>query len=304
MPLPWPNLSLTGGDLSNEQRAAIQPLLDQVADRVLALLAIRGLPRSASALFLPWNITTVLDAEKVNAYFFPLTGGTAAVRWFDRSSQIVDPQAVVAQYRNEIGSDASVILSLPRSALEGLSVEAEVEKAAQAHMVDIDRQQRFKGLGDLTGLEHLEPHLQNFLSDHPNPEKNVFIMMRFRETDQFREIHEALRSTLGLRHFDGIRADDRDYTGDLWTNVQLCMTGCTYGIAVFEDIDERDFNPNVSLELGYMIAKGKRCLLLKEQRLTVLPADIIHRLYKPFDSYKISDTVRDQVLRWIDVDLA
>jgi hypothetical protein len=83
----------------------------------------------------------------------------------------------------------------------------------------------------------------------------------------------------------------------------VCALGCTRGIAVFEDIDERDFNPNVSLELGYMLGRSKRCLLLKEQRLPVLPADVIHRLHKPFDVFSISDTIRTLILRWIDVDL-
>jgi len=81
------------------------------------------------------------------------------------------------------------------------------------------------------------------------------------------------------------------------------MTCCRYGIAVFEDIERRDFNPNVSLELGYMLGRRKRSLILKERRLPNLPADVVHRLYKPFDMFAISDTVSREVNRWIEVDL-
>jgi hypothetical protein len=63
-----------------------------------------------------------------------------------------------------------------------------------------------------------------------------------------------------------LRADDKDYTGDLWENVCLYMLGCRFGVAVFEEIDQREFNPNVAFELGFMTAHGKRCPLLKDQR--------------------------------------
>lgn len=128
-------------------------------------------------------------------------------------------------------------------------------------------------------------------------------MMRFLETDQMREIHEGITAELADRDYQGIRADDRDYTGELWSNVEVCMIGCSLGIAVFEDIEQREFNPNVSLELGYMLGRQKRCLLLKERRLPDLPADVVHRLYKPFDAFNIEETVRAQIGRWIEVDL-
>jgi hypothetical protein len=95
----------------------------------------------------------------------------------------------------------------------------------------------------------------------------------------------------------------RDYTGELWSNIEVYMTCSMYGVAVFEDIDKRDFNPNVSLELGYMLANRRRCLILKEQRLPDLPADVVHRLYKPFDMFDIERSVSREVARWVDVDL-
>lgn len=128
-------------------------------------------------------------------------------------------------------------------------------------------------------------------------------MMRFMQSDQLDATYKAIRDTLAARGFDAVRADDRDYTGELWSNIEVYMTCSMYGVAVFEDIDKRDFNPNVSLELGYMLANRRRCLILKEQRLPDLPADVVHRLYKPFDMFDIERSVSREVARWVDVDL-
>lgn len=112
-----------------------------------------------------------------------------------------------------------------------------------------------------------------------------------------------MQSTLNNYGFKALRADARDYTGELWSNIQVYMTGCQLGIAVFEDIEQRDFNPNVSLELGYMMAKQRRCLILKEKRLPNLPADVVHRLYKQFDMFDIERSVSREVANWVAIDL-
>ena len=55
------------------------------------------------------------------------------------------------------------------------------------------------------------------------------------------------------------------------------MSACRYGIAIFEDIDDKDFNPNVSIELGYMLGTKPplSVLILKERRLKSMPTDIL-----------------------------
>jgi nucleoside 2-deoxyribosyltransferase len=73
---------------------------------------------------------------------------------------------------------------------------------------------------------------------------------------------------------------------------------------VFETLDAKPFNPNVSLELGYMMALGKSTLLLKERNLPSMPADLTHRLYKEFDLLHVQETVEKQIAQWIEVDRA
>jgi protein-tyrosine-phosphatase/nucleoside 2-deoxyribosyltransferase len=143
------------------------------------------------------------------------------------------------------------------------------------------------------------------LFDYPNPSSNVFLMMRFRDTEQHREILAAVREALEYYGLHGLRADEKSYSDSLWSNVKSYMNACDYGIAVFEQIEDNDFNPNVSLELGYMMARQKRILLLKEKHLKTLPSDVVGYLYKSFDYYHVSNSIRPSVFEWLrDIGIA
>jgi hypothetical protein len=81
------------------------------------------------------------------------------------------------------------------------------------------------------------------------------------------------------------------------------METAQYGIAVFEEIDQRDFNPNISLELGYMYALVRRCLLLKDKRKPRLPTDTCGKIYRDFDTYDTDKSVSREVEAWCEEDL-
>jgi len=147
--------------------------------------------------------------------------------------------------------------------------------------------------------------MDRILDDFPNPEANFFVMMRFRDSAQHSAIERAIADVLREYSLNMLRADQKQYHNELWTNVRAYLDACNYGIAVFEQIDEPDINPNVSLELGYMFGQDKRCLLLKEKRVDALNSDLLGLLYCPFDSYKIEETVPAQVRRWLkDIGIA
>ena len=131
---------------------------------------------------------------------------------------------------------------------------------------------------------------RSFLRRHPF-DKNVFLMMRFGTGANLASIETVIRNTLRLYGLTVHMARDADLAETLWANVQTYLECCRYGIAVFEDIDRREFNPNISLELGYMLGKRKPCLLLKEQRMPRLPTDIVGHLYKTFDIFDIERTI-------------
>lgn len=138
-------------------------------------------------------------------------------------------------------------------------------------------------------------------------EKNVFVMMPFRQGDdeQFKEIEVIIRSELRKKGFTAWLASDKDLDETLWGNITAFMTACKYGIAVFtrrEDITkgtvEPEFNPNVSLELGFMVSRGKEVLLLKDIVLKTLPTDLMGHLYKQFDLRKVRRQLPAIVRRW------
>jgi len=305
MGLKWPGILETRIDVETAEQEAIRTELNALGDELQIALAIRGLPALASPLFLPWSLFVGVQPHQTVAVFAQ-HGGLAKVFYLDFRSgpnAAVSPEEFAGQIASELNAKIMAIVTL--SPLGADETSRNVHRAEQVAELAAaaDRHAALGRLGDLTGITHLEPALRTFLADHPNPERNVFIMMRFIKTSQFKAIHKTIVDTLGERGLHGIRADDRAYHGDLWTNVEVYLTCCHLGIAVFEDLEERDHNPNIAIELGYMRAKQRRTLILKERTLPAVPTDVIGALYKPFDKFNIAETIRAEVTRWIEVDL-
>jgi hypothetical protein len=301
MSVRWPDPTYTVNDDDGARRRQLEPSLDAFGAYVEGRLTALGIAPYDSLLWQPWHLAAVWDDQSLWCVFSPNTGGISETHYFDKAGATYTEALLRDRITNGLGWKQTEVIRLP---LPGAANEESDIKAAADRYVDaLERKTRLRVLGDLTGFEHLEPHLRAFLDDHPDPARNMFVMMRFQPSAQLIEAHQTIVNTLAARNIQAIRVDDRDYSGDLWTNIQVCMLGCHYGIALYEDIDTRDFNPNVSLEVGFMLARSKRVLLLKEKRLPSIPSDIVGKLYKPWDSYNIEKTVGDQVAHWVDVDL-
>jgi len=138
------------------------------------------------------------------------------------------------------------------------------------------------------------------LDRYKTPESNLFLMTRFRQTKHHQEIPKSVEYAARAFGHEFVRADDKNLPGSvLWERVKACLDACHYGVAVFERIDESEFNPNIALELGYMRALDRKCLLLKEERLRTLPTDLCGDVYKAFDSMDIRATVLAQMADWL-----
>jgi nucleoside 2-deoxyribosyltransferase/protein-tyrosine-phosphatase len=137
------------------------------------------------------------------------------------------------------------------------------------------------------------------LADHKNSAFNAFLMMRFADRTANQEIRQALEKALARYAIHVLRADQKAHSSSLWDNVRHYMNACDLGVAVFEQLVESDYNPNVSLELGYMLAQGKKLLLLKERSLPRLPSDLVGHLYKGFDASDIEQTISKASLEWL-----
>jgi len=141
--------------------------------------------------------------------------------------------------------------------------------------------------------------LERFREDHPDPAKVAFVMMQFGRTKAHEGIVEAIRDGLAPFNITAVRADDREYHEDLFPNVRTYLHGCGFGVAVFERIEAEDFNPNVALEVGYLLAMGKPVCLLKDHTLKTLHTDLVGRLYKTFDPLDPRGTIPPEISHWL-----
>ena len=142
--------------------------------------------------------------------------------------------------------------------------------------------------------------LQRYRVDYPAATSTAFIMMQFGATKAHDAIVTSIRSALEPHGIVAVRADDKDYHDDLFPNILTYIYGCTFGIAVFERLQSDQFNPNVSLEVGYMLAFGKPVCLLKDSTLTTLNTDLIGKLYKPFDPQEPKRSIPSQLTKWCE----
>ena len=124
-------------------------------------------------------------------------------------------------------------------------------------------------------------------------------MMQFGETPAHKAITQAIRDALNVRGIIGVRADDKRYHDDLFPNVLTYMYGCGLGIAVFERLEADETNPNVALEVGYLFAMQKPVCLLKDRTLRTLQADLVGKLYDPFDPQDPMGTIQPVVQKWL-----
>lgn len=124
-------------------------------------------------------------------------------------------------------------------------------------------------------------------------------MMRFGSSKFYDEIVQEIRTICAEHGIIALRADDKSYADDLLPNVRTYMHGCGIGIAIFDRVSTDNHNPNVSLEVGYMMALDKPVLLLKDSTMSQLPSDLIGRLYKAFDVQSLHDSLKQVIDKWI-----
>jgi hypothetical protein len=267
----------------------------------------RKLAPALFAALQPCNLLCVADGKLLHVVFTNINaGGLPRQIWRDfRGKVSLSPAQVVQAAVAEVGFVNPTLLCFDAVVLEASdAVRDEVaSRVAKQHVEEVFVMATRPRA--ISGYEGLQPFLDKFYDDHPDFEKNVFIAMRFRAAKQFAEIHDAVISGLAKYGLKGLRSDAKTYPvdGDLWTNICVYMMGCKYGVCIFEEIDEREFNPNVPLEYGFMRAMNRQVLLLKDIRMPKMPSDMTGKLYRNFDTYNITMTIHEQIGQWVERDL-
>ena len=125
----------------------------------------------------------------------------------------------------------------------------------------------------------------------------IFVIMPFRE--ELNKVYEIIKDIFASKGYSAIRADEKEFTNDLWENVRVYLECCNVAVAVFDKNDQDNYNPNVAIEVGYMLSKGNKVCLLKDKKLPKLPTDLISKMYKEYDSDDVEGTLPEQLGLWI-----
>jgi len=154
------------------------------------------------------------------------------------------------------------------------------------------------------GFEYLDRFLGDFLRVNPHTDRNVFVMLPF-SAGSATEIYSAVTSELEAHGLIALRADQRKFSPVLWWNVATYILGCSYGIVIYEPYLGVDFNPNVSIEAGFMLALDRPVLFLVDENLARMPVDLAGHIYKQFKSGGVlGGSIREAVRDWIEHDLS
>lgn len=140
---------------------------------------------------------------------------------------------------------------------------------------------------------------ERFYKDYPEGTRTAFLIMQFTETEVHEKIISTIKDLLKQYNIAVLRADDKEYSDDLFANIKTYMHCCEFGISIFERVTEDEFNPNVSLEVGYMMGLNKPVCLLKDKTLKSLQTDLAGKLYKPINLFKIEDSIKKHLNKWL-----
>lgn len=148
----------------------------------------------------------------------------------------------------------------------------------------------------------VEPFADQLRADHSG-ERTVFVMMRFAQVHLLNTLYKVLNDELAAAGFVALRADEKQYASELWPNVQAYLLGAEAGIAIFDNVPAGGklpvgFNPNVSVEAGYMMGLDKPVMLLKDKHLERMPTDFGGKLYHSFDGENPTSAAA-AVRKWI-----
>ncbi len=135
-------------------------------------------------------------------------------------------------------------------------------------------------------------------------QKTAFIISSFRHEGFISKVENTLREyniTPLVANIPGGR-----FSTKLWEDIIIHTHVCDFGIAIFADdsiFNERDnkerdkMNPNVNIEVGYMLSEQKEVLFLKHDSLPELPSDFKGEQYAPFNN---EDSLEERLKKWLE----
>jgi hypothetical protein len=137
-------------------------------------------------------------------------------------------------------------------------------------------------------------------------EKSVFIMTKFPEGEaakaaELRRVIKTVKDSIKAAGFVPRIASERMYFDDVWSNVELYLLGCRYGVAIVEGHYLPELNPNVAMEWGWMRGLGKDVLFLVEKKAhKYIRADWSGLIRREFSWREPHETIPRHVRAWLE----
>ena len=135
--------------------------------------------------------------------------------------------------------------------------------------------------------------------------KTAFIISSFRYDSFITKVEDTLKDYSIIPLVANIPGGR--FSSKLWEDIIIHTHVCDFGIAIFADdsiFNERDnkerdkMNPNVNIEVGYMLSEQKEVLFLKHDSLTELPSDFKGEQYAPFEN---EYSLKDRLKTWLEL---
>lgn len=289
-----------GGDLSETDKTKVHEDIKTFATTVTSIG--RGLQVPASSLTIKQSSFLFVGKDLENYHvIFAKAPGMDSLNYRDLSQNgRIALEALVHQVRIEVG-DVIWAFSIPlfsspeekRNILNGMSAQY-VNSVLQAQSKP-EKQPSEESINN----PEIASGLEKIRKDYPFGTRIAFIIMKFGSTSVHQQMIQDIKDGLSKHGIVGLRADDKEYMDDLFLNVKVYMHACDFGIAVYERIISDDFNPNVSLEVGYLFGMKKPVMLLKDQTLKALNTDLTGKLYKEFDTTKTKESINTSIEKWL-----
>jgi len=134
-------------------------------------------------------------------------------------------------------------------------------------------------------------------------EKSVFIMTKYpdgkdaaKDAELKRVIKLVTDAVTECGFFPHLAANKK-YHPNLWENIEFYLLVCGRGIAIVENKFNEKLNPNVAMEWGWLRAMKKPVLYLIEEKVDVIPPDVVALIKDRFQWDNPEPVVRDAVFR-------
>lgn len=292
-------MASAGGDLPDNEQKLCNDFIKKFGGKVAKLGRDYQIPASQLSIFKMNFLFIGRDTSDYHFVFVDKAGGNQIN--YKNLSEFgkVSTDQLIYQIRIEVG-EVHWATSIPISIIANIS-DKKIEELANQYVkaiLEAMKQKTEKISDDAITIPEIAKEIEAFNADH-NGKKTAFIIMQFSKTSAHDKIVQTIKDTLKKYGIIGLRADDKEYADDLFANIKTYMHCCNFGIGVFERILEDNFNPNVSIEVGYMMGLRKNVCLLKDQTLKNLPTDLMGKLYKQFNPQDVEKTLPDQVEKWM-----